>query len=74
MCNHRRYRIRTYLSVYRSIMTFGTEDQKKKYVVPLAKGEKLGAFGLTEPGAGTDAQGCQTEGCIRRRRVGIKRL
>ena len=39
------------------IMTFGTEEQKKKYVVPLAKGEKLGAFGLTEPGAGTDAQG-----------------
>ena len=38
------------------IMTFGTEEQKKKYVVPLAKGEKLGAFGLTEPGAGTDAR------------------
>ena len=38
------------------IMTFGTEEQKKKYVVPLAKGEKLGAFGLTEPGAGTDAK------------------
>ena len=37
------------------IMTFGTEEQKQKYVVPLAKGEKLGAFGLTEPGAGTDA-------------------
>ena len=43
------------------IMTFGTEEQKKKYVVPLAKGEKLGAFGLTEPGAGTDAQGQQTK-------------
>ena len=37
------------------IMTYGTEEQKKKYVTPLAKGEKLGAFGLTEPGAGTDA-------------------
>ena len=43
------------------IMTFGTEEQKQKYVVPLAKGEKLGAFGLTEPGAGTDAQGQQTK-------------
>ncbi len=32
------------------IMTYGTEEQKKKYVVPLARGEKLGAFGLTEPG------------------------
>ena len=43
------------------IMTYGTPEQKEKYVVPLAKGEKLGAFGLTEPGAGTDAQGQQTK-------------
>ena len=43
------------------IMNFGTEEQKQKFVVPLAKGEKLGAFGLTEPGAGTDAQGQQTK-------------
>jgi butyryl-CoA dehydrogenase len=43
------------------IMTFGTEEQKQKFLVPLAKGEKLGAFGLTEPGAGTDAQGQQTK-------------
>ncbi|MDO4614521.1 MAG: acyl-CoA dehydrogenase [Lachnospiraceae bacterium] len=42
------------------ILTYGTEAQKQKYLVPLAKGEKLGAFGLTEPGAGTDAQGVQT--------------
>ena len=42
-------------------MTYGTEEQKQKYLVPLAKGEKLGAFGLTEPGAGTDAQGQQTK-------------
>ena len=42
------------------IMTYGTEEQKQKYVPALAKGEKLGAFGLTEPGAGTDAQGQQT--------------
>ncbi len=46
------------------IMTYGTEEQKQKYLVPLAKGEKLGAFGLTEPGAGTDAQGCQTKAVL----------
>ena len=46
------------------IMTYGTEEQKQKYLVPLAKGEKLGAFGLTEPGAGTDAQGQQTKAVI----------
>jgi butyryl-CoA dehydrogenase len=39
---------------------YGTPEQKKKYLVPLAKGEKLGAFGLTEPGAGSDASGQQT--------------
>lgn len=42
------------------IYLFGTEEQKKKYLVPLASGEKLGAFGLTEPGAGTDASGQKT--------------
>ncbi len=46
------------------IMTFGTDEQKQKYVIPLAKGEKLGAFGLTEPGAGTDAQGQQTKAVL----------
>ena len=46
------------------IMTYGTEEQKQKYAVPLAKGEKLGAFGLTEPGAGTDAQGQQTKAVL----------
>ncbi|MEE3392736.1 MAG: acyl-CoA dehydrogenase [Lachnospiraceae bacterium] len=43
------------------IMNYGTEEQKQKFLVPLAKGEKLGAFALTEPGAGTDAQGAQTK-------------
>ena len=38
----------------------GTPAQKEKYLIPLAKGEKIGAFGLTEPGAGTDAAGQQT--------------
>lgn len=42
------------------IMAFGTEKQKKKYLVPLAKGEKIGAFGLTEPNAGSDAGGTET--------------
>lgn len=42
----------------------GTEEQKQKYLVPLAKGEKLGAFGLTEPGAGTDAAGQQTKAVL----------
>ena len=37
------------------ILKFGTEEQKQKYLVPLARGEKLGAFALTEPSAGTDA-------------------
>jgi butyryl-CoA dehydrogenase len=37
------------------LMKFGTESQKKKYLVPLASGQKLGCFGLTEPGAGSDA-------------------
>jgi butyryl-CoA dehydrogenase len=43
------------------IYEYGTEEQKRKYLIPLAKGEKLGAFGLTEPGAGTDASGQQTK-------------
>lgn len=46
------------------IMTYGTPAQKEKYLPPLAKGEKLGAFGLTEPGAGTDAQGQQTKAVL----------
>lgn len=46
------------------IMTYGTEEQKQKYLIPLAKGEKLGAFGLTEPGAGTDAQGQMTRAVL----------
>ena len=46
------------------ILTFGTEGQKKKYLPDLASGKKLGAFGLTEPGAGTDAQGVQTKAVL----------
>lgn len=46
------------------IMTYGTEEQKQKYLPDLASGKKLGAFGLTEPGAGTDAQGQQTKAVL----------
>lgn len=42
------------------IMEFGNEEQKQKYLPKLATGEYLGAFGLTEPNAGTDASGQQT--------------
>jgi butyryl-CoA dehydrogenase len=53
------------LSVHMSVCTYpiyqlGTNYQKIKYVTPLAKGEKLGAFALTEPGAGSDAKALQT--------------
>lgn len=43
------------------ILTYGTEEQKRTYIPDLAAGRKLGAFALTEPGAGTDAQGQQTK-------------
>ncbi|MCC8028439.1 MAG: acyl-CoA dehydrogenase [Lachnospiraceae bacterium] len=46
------------------ILTYGTQEQKEKYVPDLASGRKLGAFGLTEPGAGTDAQGQQTKAVL----------
>ncbi len=42
------------------IYNFGTEAQRRRYVVPLSKGEKLGAWSLTEPEAGSDAGGTQT--------------
>lgn len=46
------------------ILTYGTDEQKQKYLPDLASGRKLGAFGLTEPGAGTDAQGQQTKAVL----------
>ncbi len=46
------------------ILTYGTPEQKAKYLPDLASGRKLGAFGLTEPGAGTDAQGQQTKAVL----------
>jgi alkylation response protein AidB-like acyl-CoA dehydrogenase len=47
------------LGVY-PIYLFGNEVQRKKYIPPLASGEKLGSFGLTEAGAGSDAAGTKT--------------
>lgn len=43
------------------IFNYGTDEQKAKYLPDLCSGRKLGAFGLTEPGAGTDAAGQQTK-------------
>jgi alkylation response protein AidB-like acyl-CoA dehydrogenase len=43
------------------ILRFGTEEQKQKYLVPAIKGTKIGAFGLTEPNAGSDAANLQTK-------------
>jgi butyryl-CoA dehydrogenase len=47
------------------IYAFGTEEQKQKFLVPLNKGEKLGAFALTEPNAGTDAAGQKTTAILK---------
>lgn len=42
------------------LLYFGTEEQKRRWLVPLARGERLGSFGLTEPSAGSDARGIRT--------------
>ncbi len=47
------------------LMKFGNEEQKKKFLTPLAKGEKLGCFGLTEPGAGSDAASQKTTAVLK---------
>lgn len=46
------------------INLFGTHEQKLKYLVPIAQGESLGAFGLTEPNAGSDAGGTKTQAVL----------
>lgn len=43
-----------------TILQWGNEEQKQKYLIPQAKGEKIGAFGLTEPNAGSDVANMQT--------------
>ncbi|MBV8600140.1 MAG: acyl-CoA dehydrogenase family protein [Candidatus Eremiobacteraeota bacterium] len=47
------------------LFLFGTEEQKARYLVPLARGERLWGFGLTEPGAGSDAGATQTRAVLR---------
>jgi len=47
------------------LLLFGTEAQKQKYLVPLARGERLWGFGLTEPGAGSDAGSTKTRAILR---------
>src|SRR5207342_1581894 len=56
---------RTLISVHvglnsSSVLKYGSEEQKQRYLVPQAKGEKLGCFGLTEPGAGSDVASMRT--------------
>ncbi len=56
---------RTLISVHvglnsMSLLKYGNEEQKQRYLVPQAKGEKLGCFGLTEPGAGSDVAAMRT--------------
>ena len=41
-----------------SLLKYGTEEQKQRYLVPQARGEKLACFGLTEPAAGSDVAAC----------------
>jgi glutaryl-CoA dehydrogenase (non-decarboxylating) len=43
-----------------TLLSWGTEDQKKRYLVPQAQGKKIATYGLTEPAAGSDARGIQT--------------
>ncbi len=43
-----------------SLLTWGTEDQKQRYLVPQAQGHRIATYGLTEPGAGSDVRGIQT--------------
>ena len=43
-----------------SLLTWGTEEQKQRYLVPQAQGKKIASYGLTEPGAGSDVRGIQT--------------
>ena len=47
------------------IFAYGPEEQKRKYLAPLARGEKIGAFGLTEPNAGSDAGGTETTAVLK---------
>src|SRR3984893_15730749 len=54
-----------------TLLTWGTEDQKQRYLVPQAQGLKLAGYGLTEPSAGSDARGIQTTAVKKGRRCVI---
>ena len=64
---------RTTACARRTSAMFGTEAQKQRYLVPLATGEWIGAWGLTEPTAGSDAARHADDGGARRRRLGAQR-
>ena len=46
------------------LFKFGSEEQRQRWLVPLAKGEKIGAWSVTEPGAGSDAAGTRTRAAV----------
>lgn len=50
--------------VAQELAVFGTEEQKTKWLIPVARGEKIGAFGLTEPDAGSDAASIRTRATL----------
>jgi alkylation response protein AidB-like acyl-CoA dehydrogenase len=52
--------VSSHLGTY-PIYAFGSDEQKREYLVPVLKGEKISAFGLTEPNAGSDVRGIQTK-------------
>ena len=60
MCINRNYVFSAYFIGGAPLNLFGTEEQKQKYLTPICTGESFGAFGLTEPNAGSDAGGTQT--------------
>jgi short/branched chain acyl-CoA dehydrogenase len=51
--------------VAQEIFLFGTEEQKQKWLIPLAQGKELGAYGLTEPEAGSDSAGLSTTAVLK---------
>jgi alkylation response protein AidB-like acyl-CoA dehydrogenase len=51
--------------VAQELDVFGTEEQKRQWLVPIAKGEKIGAFGLTEPNSGSDAASIRTKAFLK---------
>ena len=56
-----------------ALLQWGTEEQRQRWLVPQARGEKLATFGLTEPGVGTDAGNLADDRPPRRRRLPAQR-